>query len=138
MVSASPEGRALYQATFATMLEVMNHREGNGSPPDVAAVTIVRALTASRPRTVYLTGKDSRRLAVLSLLPTPVLDAAKRHVFGLPAPGSLTGSDNGEEERSCPESGLPAGRSLTGRHVVDAVRRSAKHALVKALKVRDS
>jgi NAD(P)-dependent dehydrogenase (short-subunit alcohol dehydrogenase family) len=91
MAAASPQGRALYQATFATMLEVMNHREGNGSPPDVAAVTIVRALTASRPRTVYLTGKDSRRLAVLSILPTPVLDAAKRRVFRLPAPGSLAG-----------------------------------------------
>ena len=91
MATASPQGRALYQATFATMLKVMNHREANGSPPDVAAVSIVQALTASRPRTVYLTGKDSRRLALLSLLPTPILDAAKRRVFGLPAPGSLTG-----------------------------------------------
>jgi NAD(P)-dependent dehydrogenase (short-subunit alcohol dehydrogenase family) len=89
MAAASPEGRALYQATFANMLKVMNHREGDGSPPDVAAVTITRALTASRPRTVYLTGKDSRRLALFSMLPTPVLDAAKRRVFGLPAPGSL-------------------------------------------------
>jgi NAD(P)-dependent dehydrogenase (short-subunit alcohol dehydrogenase family) len=89
MAAASPEGRALYQATFVKMLEVMNRREGNGSPPDVAAVTIVRALTASRPRTVYLTGKNSRRLALLSMLPAPVLDAVKRHVFGLPAPGSL-------------------------------------------------
>ena len=62
------------------MLKVMNHREANGSPPDVAAVSIVQALTASRPRTVYLTGKDSRRLALLSLLPTPILDAAKRRV----------------------------------------------------------
>ncbi len=89
MAAASPEGRALYQATFANMLEVMNHREGSGSPPDVAAVTITRALTARHPRTVYLTGKDSRRLALLSMLPTRVLDAAKRRVFGLPAPGSL-------------------------------------------------
>jgi NAD(P)-dependent dehydrogenase (short-subunit alcohol dehydrogenase family) len=89
MAAASPQGRALYQATFANMLAVMNRREGNGSPPDVAAATIVRALTTPRPRTVYLTGKDSRRLALLSLLPTPVLDAAKRRVFGLPAPGSL-------------------------------------------------
>jgi NAD(P)-dependent dehydrogenase (short-subunit alcohol dehydrogenase family) len=91
MADASPQGRALYQATFAAMLEVMNHREGHGSPPDVAAASIVRALTASHPRTVYLTGKDSRRLALLSMLPTPVLDAAKRRVFGLPAPGSLAG-----------------------------------------------
>ncbi len=89
MAAASPEARALYQATFANMLEVMNHREGNGSPPDAAAVTITRALTASHPRTVYLTGKDARRLALLSMLPTPILDAAKRCVFGLPAPGSL-------------------------------------------------
>ena len=95
MAAASPQGRALYQTTFSTMLEVMNRREEHGSPPDVVAVTIVRALTASRPRTVYLTGKDSRRLAVLSLLPTPVLDAAKRRVFGLPGPGSLAGGENG-------------------------------------------
>jgi hypothetical protein len=38
---------------------------------------------------MYLTGKDARRLAMLSRLPAPVLDAAKRRVFGLPAPGSL-------------------------------------------------
>jgi len=90
MAAASPEGRALYQAMFANMLKVMKHREENGSPPDVAAVAIARALTAGRPRTLYLTGKESRRLALLSMLPTPVLDAAKRRVFGLPAPGSAT------------------------------------------------
>jgi NAD(P)-dependent dehydrogenase (short-subunit alcohol dehydrogenase family) len=90
MAAVSPGGQALYQATFAAMLEVMSRREANGSPPGVAAAAIVRALTASRPRTVYLTGKDSRRLALLSMLPTPILDAAKRRVFGLPAPGSLT------------------------------------------------
>lgn len=89
MATASPQGLALYQATFTNMLAVMSEREGHGSPPDVAAATIVRALTAGRPRTMYLTGRDSRRLALLALLPTPVLDAAKRRVFGLPAPGSL-------------------------------------------------
>jgi len=30
-------------------------------------------------------------MAALSLLPTPVLDALRRRLFGLPAPGSLTG-----------------------------------------------
>src|SRR5690242_1091211 len=68
--AASPEGQALYQAMFANMLEVMNRRERNGSAPDVAAAVITRALTASRPRTMYLTGKNSRRLALLSMLPT--------------------------------------------------------------------
>ena len=71
------------------MLDVMQRREANGSPPDVAAVTITRALTANRLRNVYLTGKNSRRLAILSKLPTPILDAARRRIFRLPAPGSL-------------------------------------------------
>ena len=75
--------------TFTAMLRVMERREANGSPPDVAAATIVRALTAPRPRAVYLCGKDSRRLAVLSGLPAPVLDLARRRIFRLPAPGSL-------------------------------------------------
>jgi NAD(P)-dependent dehydrogenase (short-subunit alcohol dehydrogenase family) len=89
MAAAAPQGHVLYEDMFARMLGVMQRREGNGSPPDVAAATIVRALTATRPRNVYLTGRDSRRLAMLSKLPTPVLDAARRRVFRLPAPGSL-------------------------------------------------
>jgi hypothetical protein len=56
----------------------------------VAAETIVRALTAKRPRDLYRTGKFARRMAALSLLPTPLLDAVRRRLFGLPAPGSLT------------------------------------------------
>jgi NAD(P)-dependent dehydrogenase (short-subunit alcohol dehydrogenase family) len=89
MAAAPPQGRALYEQTFTRMLGVMQRREGNGSPPDVAAATIARALTAARPRHAYLTGKDSRRLALLSKLPVAVLDAARRRVFQLPAPGSL-------------------------------------------------
>ncbi len=89
MAAAPAEGRALYEDTFAKMMAVMQHREGNGSRPDVVAATIARALTRSHPRSVYLTGKDSRRLAMLSLLPAPVLDVARRRVFRLPAPGSL-------------------------------------------------
>jgi NAD(P)-dependent dehydrogenase (short-subunit alcohol dehydrogenase family) len=89
MAAARPEGRALYADTFTAMLQVMARREANGSPPDVAAAAIARALTAARPRAVYLCGKDSRRLAILSGLPAPVLDLARRRVFRLPAPGSL-------------------------------------------------
>jgi NAD(P)-dependent dehydrogenase (short-subunit alcohol dehydrogenase family) len=89
MAAAVPERRALYADTFTAMLQVMERREANGSPPDVAAATIARALTAPRPRAVYLCGKDSRRLAILSGLPVPVLDMARRRAFRLPAPGSL-------------------------------------------------
>ena len=89
MAAADPGARALYEGAFGGMLQVMERRETNGSPPDVAAATITRALTARRPRAVYLSGKDSRRLAILSGLPAPVLDMARRRVFRLPAPGSL-------------------------------------------------
>jgi hypothetical protein len=89
MATAGPQGRALYEDTFARMLGVMQRREANGSPPDVAAATITRALTAAPPRSLYLTGSNSRRLAILSKLPTPILDAARRRIFRLPAPGSF-------------------------------------------------
>ena len=89
MAAADPGARALYEGAFGGMLQVMERREANGSPADVAAATITRALTARRPRAVYLSGKDSRRLAILSGLPAPVLDMARRRVFRLPAPGSL-------------------------------------------------
>ena len=89
MAAADPRARALYEGAFGGMLQVMERREANGSPPDVAAATITKALTARRPRAVYLSGKDSRRLAILSGLPAPVLDMARRRVFRLPAPGSL-------------------------------------------------
>jgi NAD(P)-dependent dehydrogenase (short-subunit alcohol dehydrogenase family) len=89
MAAADPGARALYEGAFGGMLQVMERREANGSSPDVAAATITRALTARRPRAVYLSGKDSRRLAILSGLSAPVLDMARKRVFRLPAPGSL-------------------------------------------------
>jgi NAD(P)-dependent dehydrogenase (short-subunit alcohol dehydrogenase family) len=87
-----PRGRALYEDTFRAMLAVMMRREKHGGPPDVAAATVARALTARHPRPLYRTGRYARRLALLSRLPTPVLDAARRRIFGLPAPGSLASS----------------------------------------------
>ena len=89
LAGADPARRALYADTFTRMIAQVVHRERNGSPPDVAAETIVRALTAGRPRDLYRTGKFAHRMAALSVLPTPVLDALRRRLFGLPAPGSL-------------------------------------------------
>ena len=91
LAAADPARRALYADTFTRMIAQIVRRERNGSPPDVAAETIVRALTAARPRDVYRTGKFAHRMAALSLLPTPVLDTLRRRLFGLPAPGSFTG-----------------------------------------------
>jgi NAD(P)-dependent dehydrogenase (short-subunit alcohol dehydrogenase family) len=83
-------GRALYQDSFERMLAVMRRREAAGSSPDVVAATIDRALFAVRPKGSYLTGRFARRMALISRLPTPALDAVRRAIFRLPAPGSLT------------------------------------------------
>jgi NAD(P)-dependent dehydrogenase (short-subunit alcohol dehydrogenase family) len=91
----APESRALYEETFSRMLAVMLRREREGSPPDVAAVTIERALTTERPRAVYRTGRNAVRLALISRLPTPALDAVRRRIFRLPAPGSLMSASGG-------------------------------------------
>lgn len=86
LAAASPAGRALYEDAFTMMLRVMMRRERAGSPPDAVARTIARALTDRRPRDVYLTGRFAHRMALLSRLPTPALDALRRRIFGLPAP----------------------------------------------------
>lgn len=84
------DGRALYADTYRRMVSAALPRLRHGSPPEVVADTIARALAAPRPRTRYLVGKDSRRLAALSaVLPDRVFDAIRRRLFGLPAPGSL-------------------------------------------------
>jgi NAD(P)-dependent dehydrogenase (short-subunit alcohol dehydrogenase family) len=89
--AAEPQRRALYDDVFTRMVALVVRREKNGSPPEIVADTIVRALTSRRPKSTYLTGKYARRMATVSLLPTPVIDAARRRVFGLPSPNSLAG-----------------------------------------------
>jgi NAD(P)-dependent dehydrogenase (short-subunit alcohol dehydrogenase family) len=89
LAAAEPDRRALYEDVFTTMVAQVVRRERNGSPPEVPAETIFRALTDRDPRSTYLTGKFARRMATISRLPTPVIDAIRRRIFGLPAPGSL-------------------------------------------------
>jgi NAD(P)-dependent dehydrogenase (short-subunit alcohol dehydrogenase family) len=90
LAAADPSRRALYADTFPAMVRLVVRREERGSPPDVPAATIVRALTTAHPKDLYRTGRYAGRMAALSLLPTPLLDAIRRRVFGLPAPGSRT------------------------------------------------
>lgn len=85
----SPEGRRLYAATYRTMITRAVQRTRHGSSPQVVGVAIERALTAPRPRTCYLVGQDARLLATLGRLPDRLLDALRRRLLGLPAPGSL-------------------------------------------------
>ena len=80
---------SLYRDSYLSMIEAAAVRERRGSPPTVVAAAVAKALTSPRPRTRYLVGKDARLLATLAgLLPTPALDALRRKLFHLPAPGS--------------------------------------------------
>jgi NAD(P)-dependent dehydrogenase (short-subunit alcohol dehydrogenase family) len=78
-----------YRTTYLEMVRRMAAMERGGSAPGVVADAVAAALAARRPRARYLVGKDARRLAVLARMPAPVLDAVRRRMFGLPAPGSL-------------------------------------------------
>jgi NAD(P)-dependent dehydrogenase (short-subunit alcohol dehydrogenase family) len=69
---ADPHAHSLHADTFRRFLRVGLDRERNGSPPQVVARAVARALTVSRPHARYLVGKDSRRMAVVAAaLPTP-------------------------------------------------------------------
>jgi NAD(P)-dependent dehydrogenase (short-subunit alcohol dehydrogenase family) len=78
----------LYQDTYRGVIRFVVARERRGSPPEVVAKVVVDSLTTRRPRARYLVGKDAYRLATISRLPTSVLDALRRRLFGLPAPDS--------------------------------------------------
>jgi NAD(P)-dependent dehydrogenase (short-subunit alcohol dehydrogenase family) len=83
---ASPAGRALYRDNFTRMVTAFTAQHDKGSPPEVVAHTVARALTAARPRAHYLTGRNSRRMALIGKLPTPVQDAIRRRITSQPAP----------------------------------------------------
>ena len=84
-----PGGRELYQDAYQRMVDTFAAGEREGSPPEVVADTVARALAARRPRARYLVGKDARRLATLAAVaPAPLFDALRRRLLHQPAPGS--------------------------------------------------
>ena len=88
---ATAQGRALYRDAFGHLVDFFADLHEKGSPPEVVATTVERALRASRPRSSYLSGKNARRMATIArLLPVPAQDALRRRLAGQPAPGSLT------------------------------------------------
>ena len=94
MHEATAEGRALYENAFLHLVGFFARLHEKGSPPDVVAKTIERALRASHPRPCYLSGKNAHRMATIALLlPMPAQDALRRRLAGQPAPGSLAVSE---------------------------------------------
>lgn len=104
---AGPAGRALYADNFSRMVSAFTAQHEKGSPPEVAAETVVRALTAARPHAHYLTGKNSQRMALIAKLPTPVQDAIRRRITSQPAPGASAARPDGRRSAG-PRMGLRA------------------------------
>ena len=95
-LSAFPdEARVSYGAAFSRMSSAFARSHERGSPPEMVAAVISRALTSERPRARYTVGKNSRRMTLISRLPLPVADAVRRRIFGMPAPGSLRAQATG-------------------------------------------
>jgi NAD(P)-dependent dehydrogenase (short-subunit alcohol dehydrogenase family) len=83
-------GWALYGDAFSNMTARALAEEMRGSPPDVVAAVVSRALDQRRPRTRYVAGNRARLLATLAKLPAPILDGLRRKIFNLPRPGAKT------------------------------------------------
>jgi len=86
---ASPDGQALYQDAFLNLVAFFSALHHKGSPPEEVAKTIEHALTTARPRASYLSGKNARRMALVSaVLPPAAQDALRRRLTHQPARAS--------------------------------------------------
>jgi NAD(P)-dependent dehydrogenase (short-subunit alcohol dehydrogenase family) len=71
-----PEAERLYGPLIATMRAISQHEAANGLPPDAVAKDVEHALTARKPRTRYLVGRDAKlRARLAKILPDRAMDA---------------------------------------------------------------
>jgi NAD(P)-dependent dehydrogenase (short-subunit alcohol dehydrogenase family) len=83
-VSIPPELEKEYGHVPAALEKTLRQTEQRGVPAEQVASTIERALTARRPRTRYLVGRDARAMVLgKALLPDRVFDAIVRRAMGL-------------------------------------------------------
>lgn len=88
LASWTSEQSDLYAKSYQAVLNSFLKDELAGSPPDVVAETIITACITKHPKAHYLTGAGAHKLAAMAHLPQATQDAAKRKIFGLPAPGA--------------------------------------------------
>jgi NAD(P)-dependent dehydrogenase (short-subunit alcohol dehydrogenase family) len=80
---APPEARELYGAVIDRILQESEKNRTEGVPPQEVAEAVAHALTASRPKTRYLVGRDAKmRGPVAKVLPDRVMDAAISRALG--------------------------------------------------------
>jgi NAD(P)-dependent dehydrogenase (short-subunit alcohol dehydrogenase family) len=83
-VSIPPELQNEYGHVPAALEKALRQTEQRGVPPEQVASTIERALTARRPHTRYLVGRDARAMVLgKALLPDRVFDLIVRRAMGI-------------------------------------------------------
>ncbi|HET7874327.1 MAG TPA: SDR family oxidoreductase [Methylomirabilota bacterium] len=79
------EKRALYATARERVLKAARHAERNAIPPEAVARAVAHALTAKKPRTRYLVGRDARIQALLARwIPDRIRDGIIRKFMRLP------------------------------------------------------
>ena len=85
--SAPSEVRALYRDVVDKISRAATQSERNALPVDTVVAVVRHALTAPRPRTRYVVGRDAKVRALLQrLLPDRALDRILTRALGLPPP----------------------------------------------------
>ena len=80
----APDAVGLYGRAYTAMTTQFRRSELAGDPPTVVADAILRITRTKRPKSGYLVGKDSRRLASIARLPPVILDRVRRRMFDVP------------------------------------------------------
>jgi NAD(P)-dependent dehydrogenase (short-subunit alcohol dehydrogenase family) len=79
------EGRHLYQGVAKSVREAMTQAAARAIPPDAVVKAVLHALTAKRPKTRYLVGRDAMlRAIMLRWLPDRLQDWLLKKVLKLP------------------------------------------------------
>jgi NAD(P)-dependent dehydrogenase (short-subunit alcohol dehydrogenase family) len=77
------EQRELYAGPVQMFRKAAAAAGGRGEPPDLVAEAVEHALTAERPKTRYVVGRDAKRRAAVELLPDRLRDRVLlRYLFG--------------------------------------------------------
>jgi NAD(P)-dependent dehydrogenase (short-subunit alcohol dehydrogenase family) len=80
-------GIDLYDEDIASVRALVQNTADEAASPDKVAKAIVKALTAKKPKTRYLAGKDARAVALMARsLPDHLKDIAVAHEANLPDP----------------------------------------------------
>jgi NAD(P)-dependent dehydrogenase (short-subunit alcohol dehydrogenase family) len=82
--SMPAEAMQLYGAGIAAINKFISQGESSGVPPIEVARAVEHALTAPRPKTRYVVGRDAKvRLVLTRLLPTRVMDRLVVRAMGI-------------------------------------------------------